>query len=307
LNKKKDDPEILEDFIEDLHLREMSPETIRSYRSNVRRFLEIVPDYEEADEKEIKKYLQVLKNEKDLAYKTLANNFASVSSFYEYLKYEDIVDSNPVLLVRKRYLNKYKDDQNNGSRQVPDEKEMSGYINYIPNVRDKAIVLLFLKTGIRRNELIDIDVDDINWEDYSIQLKSKPKRSNTKVYFDHETANVLKRWLKIREDKEPETDALFVGEHKGRLKKKGVRTAVEKWAQKYGLHDPKSEKLEEKFTPHTLRTVFTTWLIRNGMKREYIKELRGDTRGEAMDIYHQIDHDELRKEYEASMPELGIV
>jgi len=38
-----------------------------------------------------------------------------------------------------------------------------------------------------------------------------------------------------------------------------------------------------------------------------VKEFRCDMRDEAMDIYHQIDHDELRKEYEASMPELGIL
>ncbi|MFW6172174.1 MAG: tyrosine-type recombinase/integrase, partial [Elusimicrobiota bacterium] len=245
--------------------------------------------------------------EKELSYKTLANNFASVSSFYEYLRYEDIVDDNPVLTVRKRYLNKYKDDNNNGHRQVLEVKKLSGFINYIPSIRDKAIVLLFLKTGIRRNELIDIDLNDINWEDYSIQLKPKPKRSNTTVYFDHETASVLKRWKKIRDEREPDTDALFIGETGERLKRKGVYDSVVKWAEKYGFHDPDSDKLEDKFTPHTLRHVFTTYLIRNGMRREYIKELRGDTRGEAMDIYHQIDHDELKKKYQGCIPELGVV
>ncbi len=301
------EPEILKEFIEDLKLREMSDATIRSYRSNVKRFLDIVPDYEEADEEDIKKYLKVLKEEKDLAYKTLANNFASVSSFYDYLRYEGIVDNNPVLSVRKRYLNKYKDEQNNGHRQVPEVKKMSGYINYIPKIRDKIINLLFMKTGIRRNELIDLDVQDINREDYSIKLKPKPKRSNTMVYFDHETANVLKRWLAVREERDADTDALFLNPRANRLKKKGVRTAVEKWAENYGLHDPNSDKLEDKFTPHTLRHVFTTYLIRNGMRREYIKELRGDARTEAMDIYHTIDHRELKQEYLACIPELGIV
>jgi integrase/recombinase XerD len=42
------------------------------------------------------------------------------------------------------------------------------------------------------------------------------------------------------------------------------------------------------------------------MKREYVKELRGDRREEAIDIYHHIDRDELRRAYLAYIPKLGI-
>ena len=61
-----------------------------------------------------------------------------------------------------------------------------------------------------------------------------------------------------------------------------------------------------RFTPHYCRHWFTTHLRRNGMKREYIKELRGNSRNEAMDIYYQIDRDELRRSYLANIPTLGI-
>ncbi len=305
----KESPPILQEFIEDCKMRDMSSDTIRSYRSNVGRFLDVVDEYEEAGEQELKDFLLYLKDEREVSYKTMVNYFSAVSSFYEYLTYEGKVEKNPVLPVRKRYLRRYKKDNgNNGSKkQVPEPEEMSGFINYIPKLRDKAITLLFLKTGVRRNELIDIDVDDMNWEEYSIKLKDKPKRSNTIVYFDRETARILREWVEVRDGRKLDTDALFVGEQGERLKRHGVYQAVVHWAEKYGLHDPNSDDSEDKLTPHTLRHVFTTYLIRNGMKREYIKELRGDTRGEAMDIYHQIDHDELRKEYQACMPELGIV
>jgi integrase/recombinase XerD len=42
------------------------------------------------------------------------------------------------------------------------------------------------------------------------------------------------------------------------------------------------------------------------MPREYVKELRGDKRGEAIDIYHHIDREELRKAYLAYIPMLGV-
>lgn len=42
------------------------------------------------------------------------------------------------------------------------------------------------------------------------------------------------------------------------------------------------------------------------MPREYVKELRGDKRGEAIDIYHHIDKKELRRAYLACIPKLSI-
>ena len=69
---------------------------------------------------------------------------------------------------------------------------------------------------------------------------------------------------------------------------------VEKHAKRVGLHDPQSKKLEDRFTPHCCRHWFVTHLLRTGMPRDFVKELRGDTRGEAIDIYDHIDKKELR-------------
>jgi integrase/recombinase XerD len=80
-----------------------------------------------------------------------------------------------------------------------------------------------------------------------------------------------------------------------------------KHAQRVGLHNPSSERMEKHFSPHCCHHWFTTHLRRNGMNREFIKELRGDSRGEAIDIYDHIDKNELRSAYLAAIPRLGIV
>jgi integrase/recombinase XerD len=82
---------------------------------------------------------------------------------------------------------------------------------------------------------------------------------------------------------------------------------VLKHAERVGLHDPDSEELEDHFTPHCFRHWFTTHLRRGGMSKDFIKELRGDSRREAVDIYDHIDHGELRKAYLAAIPRLGII
>ncbi|MFH0896900.1 MAG: site-specific integrase, partial [Candidatus Bathyarchaeota archaeon] len=174
--------------------------------------------------------------------------------------------------------------------------------------RAKAIVTLLAKTGIRRGELIRIDLDDIDWVEQSIMLKPHPKRSNCTVFFDDECARILRRWIKAREGYgiEPVCKALFVNEKRGRLERHGVDDAVTKPATRIGLHNPKSKRIEDHFTPHCCRHWFTTYLRRNNMRREFIQELRGDARREAMDIYDHIDRKELKRAYLAAIPVLGI-
>ena len=103
-----------------------------------------------------------------------------------------------------------------------------------------------------------------------------------------------------------ECHALFITESGGRLNKNHVYQIVVSNAQRIGLHNPTSEKLEDHFTPHCCRHWFTTHLRRAGMPREHIQMLRGDARPEAMDIYYHIDPEDLRKSYLAHIPQLGL-
>jgi integrase/recombinase XerD len=77
-------------------------------------------------------------------------------------------------------------------------------------------------------------------------------------------------------------------------------------AIRVGLHNSESDKLEDHFGPHCCRHFFTTCLIRSGMPRDFVKELRGDSRHEAIDIYNHIDKKELRESYLAHIPQLEI-
>ena len=308
-----DDKQLIDSFVHDCKIRRMSKHTIESYKSSLKLFSEYVSkkgyNLKDIDKKTCVDYIEFL-NQKDVSFSTLKNRFSTYNSFYDYLKYEELVDDNIVRDVCKRYLSKYKD--NGGEkRKIISVEEMARFINMIPDIRDKAIVLLFAKTGVRRRELVSIDIGDIRWENMSIELKPTNKRSNRVVYFDYETARILKKWIKKRNmiaDKS--NKALFVSytNKKKRLKRNGVGYAFVKWAEMAGLHDPYSDKLSDRFSRQCCRHWFTTHLSDGGegMPREYIKELRGDAHKDAMDIYNHIDHEKLRKSYMANIPQLGI-
>jgi integrase/recombinase XerD len=109
-----------------------------------------------------------------------------------------------------------------------------------------------------------------------------------------------------RRIKKDDQEALFISSEGMRLARQGVVNVVTKAAERVALHDPNSSRLEDHFTPHCCRHWFTTYLIRSGMPRDFVKELRGDARREAIDIYNHIDKKELKESYLAHIPQLGI-
>ena len=300
-------------FIADCEMRGMSPETIRSYRSNLRTWARFLHDRgrgADTSREGLESFLWHLRSERGLAQATMENYFAALSSFYKYLVYMDLVPINPVLPVRERYLRTYKKNGNNSSgapRRVPTTEELSNLVRSIVSPRDRALVVLLAKTGVRRGELIAMDVDDIDWEEGSITLKdSFAKRTNRTVFLDEECARVLRRWVEVREKLNVRSPALFVGTNGTRLKRNGVYSLVIKHAERAGLHKPGSGKQNDHFGPHSLRYWFTHALMKAGMRREMVQELRGDQRRDAVDIYDRITRDELREAYLAHVPQLGV-
>jgi len=304
-----------EDFIEqfrvDCGIRNLAEWTTADYVYTLRRFEEWLAirglSLMDVHRKELVAYIQHLREERDNKYQTIKIRLAAISSFYEYLVYEDRYDHNPVVAVRKRYLHRYKVEDRPAERKIISKGEMTMLVNSIPEPRDKAIVLLLAKTGIRRSELSRIDIDDIDWRNWSIKLKPTAKRSNRVVYFDEETYFTLMSYWKRRVKIEGVvTKALFLNNRNRRLQRSWVYNVVVHWATQVGVHDPDSDRTEDHFTPHCFRHWFTTELRRAGMSREFIKELRGDVRHEAIDIYDHIEPEELKREYLARIPKLGV-
>jgi integrase/recombinase XerD len=311
LQQALDPSKLIDGYEEDSRLRGLSSRTITGYRANVQVFMDFLSSsetlLEEVDSLVLRDFLGYLKDERSLHHKTIKRYFSALSGFYDYLVYMGFTQTNIVLPFRRRYLTRYKENYDSPSRKLISVEEMSMLVNSILDPRDRAIVITLAKTGIRRGELLRIEVDDVDWESYSITLKPARKRSNRVVFFDDETAYVLRKWLNVRRKLNPRSGALFISYNtlEG-LSRNGAYNAFMKHAVRLSLHDSGSESLGDRFSPHCCRHWFTTWLLRNGMRRDYVKELRGDRRGEAIDIYNHIDSEELRKAYLAFIPKLGV-
>jgi integrase/recombinase XerD len=300
-------------FLEDCRLRGMTDYSIHSYSSALRSFYRHlgvlgIHDATSIDKDAVRDYVRVLREERKLSISTIENHLSSISAFFDYLIYEDVIDTNIALSVRKRYVRRYKAETpgEGQTRKLITVEQLRALVDSILAPRDKAVIVLLAKTGIRRSELMTIDVQDIDFPSMKIILKPKAKRSNRVIFFDEECARFLQDWLLVRQRyARSDVPALFITTAGGRLDKNGVYAVVTSHAARAGLHNLSSSRLEDHFTPHCLRHWFTTYLRRNGMPREMVQELRGDIRSGAMDIYYHIDEEQLRSEYLRCIPRLG--
>lgn len=299
--------DLIERFHNDCNLRDMV--TTMDYVYRTRAYCAFLETRRKnplnADRDDLRDFLAHLKA-KGLKFRTIDAIYTSLSAFYEFLIIEGLVEYNPVLPFRKYYLRRYKKDNDSETRKLISVEDASKLVNSILDTRDRCILVLLFKTGMRVGELTSLDVDDIDLDKGQVTLKLKKKRTNRVLFLDNEAIAVLERWLVARKNRKGgEGQALFLSKIGTRITKRTVENSIERHAERLGLHKP-GARLEDRFTPHCCRHWFTTHLIRGGMPRDFVKELRGDTRGEAIDIYNHIDKKELKESYLAHVPQLGI-
>jgi integrase/recombinase XerD len=299
----------LDAFRQDLRLRGLADATVTRNVGNTRRYLQWAHERgmapEQGRKEDLLAYLADLRA-RGQRRSSLSATFISLNAWFEYLVESDKLSSNPIPAIQKRYLRSYKDEIR--QRQLISIEDAAKMVRATIDTRDRTILLIFFKTGIRRNELITLDLKDLDLLGMNLTLKPTAKRSNRKVFFDDETRRSLARWLKSREMrfKKGDQQALFISAKGTRLQASGVDDLVREAAMRVGLHDRHSTRLEDKFTPHCCRHWNATYLLRAGMPREFVKWLRGDAMKEAIDIYNHINPEDVRGSYLARIPQLEI-
>lgn len=301
-----DNDQLLSDFLADLKIRGLT--RVRDHKTYVGEFCRLMDArgvaVANAGKADLRAFLQGLQG-REVSYYTLSKAFSCVSQFCAYLVDEELQDVNPIPAFKRRYLARYKD--NGGEpRQLISIDQAAMFVNSIMPRRDKAMLLLMLKTGIRCGEMTALDVSDLDMTDMSLTLKPTAKRSNRIIFYDRETAKVLSDWLDVRQEWQTAHDALFPSPHSSRISTVSVWRLTTTYAEAVGLHDPNSKKSSERFSPHCCRHWLVTHLLRAGMRRDYVKWIRGDAMREAIDIYYHIDAEEVRREYLARVPQLGV-
>lgn len=135
---------------------------------------------------------------------------------------------------------------------VPSEEEVTRMKAMAKNERDRLIVQILSRTGLRVGELCHLEVEDIDLENRQIQIRAKgmwaPKGlKEGLIPFDSETGRQIKEYLGER------TNGLLID-----LSESYIRNIVKSLAMKAKVKDAK------KVTPHSLRHHFAVYFLQHG-------------------------------------------
>jgi len=139
-------------------------------------------------------------------------------------------------------------------------------LDAIASVRDRALILLLLRTGMRIGELLETQINDIVLSDRKILIYLGSKNYQGRaVYFSEDAEHALKHWLRMRDSTRR---YLFYGPTLERLSYSTAWGVMRKTLERAGL-------VHKKYSLHSLRHTFATDMINAGMRIEVLQQLLG--------------------------------
>jgi site-specific recombinase XerD len=220
---------------------------------------------------------------------------AAMRAFYRFAKREGLRADNPVLEIGTIKLpgRLPKAISIKDTERLLNTAAAAGRAEWLRR-RDAAILELLYATGIRRAELVGIDLGDLDYERRTLRVIGKGNKERY-VFFNAAAAEALDRYLAVRP---PSSDgSLFVSRLGHRLSYPQVGNIFRLFVQLSGL--------EGKITPHTLRHSFATHLHQRGVDIMTIKELLGHESVATTQIYAKVTLEHMRQAYDEAHPRGG--
>lgn len=290
----------LEQFIEYLLLeKKYSQLTVNAYQKDIESFIKFFElEYGEVAVEEIN-YAQIRQwiislVESKISNRSINRKVSALNSFFKFLLKVETITQNP--------LAKHKALKTSKKVQVPfSEVEINKVLeefnhdNTFEGIRNKLIIELFYSTGIRRIELIEIKLSDLDLENGILKVLGKRKKERY-VPLLHSVVQTIKLYKSQRQGLREIVNFEYLF-----LTKKGVKiyeTLVYRIINEYFS----MASLKVKKSPHILRHSFATHLLNQGADLNAVKELLGHSSLAATQIYTHNSIAELKKVYSKAHP-----
>lgn len=273
--------------------------TVKAYEKDLKGFLTFLLETYQTEDllsvnyPEIRTWIVSLVD-KEISNRSINRKVSALNSYYKFQMKVGDIKTNP--------LSKHKALKTSKKIQIPfSEAEVSTVLNDLEfdssfdGVRNKLIIELFYSTGIRRIELIDIKLNQIDLSNQTLKVLGKRNKERVIPLLDSVTESIQK-YLLIRKtlDNISDTNHFF-------LTQKGVKiyeTLVYRIINDYfRLASSKVKK-----SPHILRHSFATHLLNQGADLNAVKELLGHSSLAATQVYTHNSISELKKVYLKAHP-----
>ena len=286
----------LEAFVNHLETeRRLSPHTVLNYRRDLEALNDFcerygIREWQQLHYKRARAFVAD-RFQNGLSGKSISRMLAAARSFYRYLAREKLCTSNPFDGVTapksaKHLPNVLTPDQAQNLVEVKGDDILS--------VRDRAILELFYSSGLRLQELVDLDMNDVNFDSGSVRVLGKGSKVRI-VPLGRCAINALQQWLRHRlEIAGSGETTLFVSRNGKRPSVRTIQKIIERRAVEQGL--------PVGVHPHMLRHSFATHVLTSSSDLRAVQELLGHSSISTTQKYTHLDFGHLTKVYDEAHP-----
>ena len=169
---------------------------------------------------------------------------AAIIDFNKFLKKNGFIRENPCTPDMKLKIEEKDTVTYMTELEVDTVKHAALDRNYRYKNRDLCIITLGCATGLRVSAIVNIDIEDIDFDDYSISVIEKGKYKRT-VFIGENTMNVIKHWMRDRQEIIGNNEgALFISQKKNRMSVRAVQDMIHS----------RSAGIDKHITPHKMRS-----------------------------------------------------
>ncbi|MGD1005604.1 MAG: site-specific tyrosine recombinase XerD [Ignavibacteriaceae bacterium] len=272
--------------------KNLSENTIESYRSDISSLLRFLEEYKIDDPSEVGyenliAFFKALKNA-GLNSRSAARYYSSLKGFFNYLVRNKYIAANPIEKVPTPKLGKnlpsvLSVNEVDAILSKPDTANILG-------LRDKAMLETFYACGIRVSELINLKLSDIFLEEEVIRVLGKGSKERL-VPIGSSAIEWINNYLKhsrlLLEKKTKSGNFLFLNNHGTKLSRMGIWKIVDRYVTEAGI-------LKE-VHPHTFRHSFATHLLEGGADLRAVQEMLGHADISTTQIYTHIDREYIKQ------------
>jgi len=267
--------------------RNFSNNTLKAYRSDLRQFERFTTSHAGLTGMVIQNYIDSLLAS-SLSTSTIHRRLILIRIFQDYLVSKNIIphplpgSTHRLLLKRKKKLPRvltaleiklllrvlYREKQEN-----------TGFIRLIAT-RNITIIELLIATGLRIGEQNHLDLNDIDFVDWTFIAHGKGNKERLLYISSEATRKAIQTYLHCRGQFEPKSNALFLNKYGQRLSIWGIENVFYKYRE--------LSNINPQATPHYIRHTFATELLNNGADLRVVQELLGHASISTTQIYTEI-------------------
>lgn len=289
---------MISEYLESLKERGYSRSTIQNIKSILLRLDDYLWSHfdkkpKDASEVEIEEYYLELKER--LKSNTMSLTFGRIRGFYRFLLKRDLILKNPVedLFPMK---------ENQTLKDVPSEKALERLL-LIPDehtyfgIRDKAIMELMYSSGLRKMEVQNLKLRDIDLKEGVVQVIAGKGRKDRCLPIGQKAAASIQKYLDVvrpKFTKDPKAESLFLAQTGEGINGHSIHNIFMRYRGK--------SDLTRKITAHSMRHACALHMLRGGAPIQVVQAMLGHKELSTTQIYTKLCPQDLKAVHQKYHP-----